>query len=380
MDFLNPQSRNGLGGGLGNSGNGSGNGNANSGIHRSAGFQSKNSGMIGDGTKPKTPQPPNFFADDSFSWGKRFNGDDNNKPNPGQSQSDSDGQGNGHSQPDGAQSQPEKGHSRPDQGPSYSSQFNLNGEDQADINDEKKFFELLSKLPEPRKAVYAILEHLKRARHSALDCEANPNDYAVAISELLKMGVMHQIRWLVHHGLIAKRSNYGKNNQLVNEPLNTVEEDHFVISHLGLGLLVQLPADGSISLPRDENRPATNAPHYDLSNRILRFDGKVVKQFRWAAPNQERILEAFQEAGWPRRIAEPLPDDGLVAPKTRLHDTIKCLNRGRREPIIRFRGDGTGLGVIWEVEKSGDDDKLENEMPCGGQPGGPNETHSKGDA
>jgi hypothetical protein len=33
----------------------------------------------------------------------------------------------------------------------------------------------------------------------------------------------------------------------------------------------------------------------------------VVKEFKLPAPNQETILTAFQEEGWPPRIDDPLP-------------------------------------------------------------------------
>jgi hypothetical protein len=32
-----------------------------------------------------------------------------------------------------------------------------------------------------------------------------------------------------------------------------------------------------------------------------------------------------------------------------LHDTIKCPNRGQVNHLLRFRGDGTGEGVLWET-------------------------------
>ena len=74
-----------------------------------------------------------------------------------------------------------------------------------------------------------------------------------------------------------------------------------------------------------------------------------MKQYRVPAPNQEAVLSAFLEEGWPRRIDDPLPPKGDVAPKTRLHDTIKWLNRNQQERLLRFLGDGTGQGVLWEL-------------------------------
>jgi hypothetical protein len=63
---------------------------------------------------------------------------------------------------------------------------------------------------------------------------------------------------------------------------------------------------------------------------------------------------AFEEDGWPPRIDDPLPQKLNQDPKSRLHDTIKCLNRNHRKRLIRFSGDGTGEGVVWTAV-SGDE-------------------------
>lgn len=91
-------------------------------------------------------------------------------------------------------------------------------------------------------------------------------------------------------------------------------------------------------------------PVWDQSRRELRWVERVVKRFRLPAPNQELILTAFQEEGWPPHIDDPLPQVAAVEPKRRLHDTITALNRHRAEPSVRFLGDGTGLGVLWETD------------------------------
>ena len=65
--------------------------------------------------------------------------------------------------------------------------------------------------------------------------------------------------------------------------------------------------------------------------------------------NQEAILAAFQEDGWPARIDDPLPPVAETDPKRRLSDTIKCLNRKQQNALVRFSGDGTGEGVLWDL-------------------------------
>jgi hypothetical protein len=66
------------------------------------------------------------------------------------------------------------------------------------------------------------------------------------------------------------------------------------------------------------------------------------------AANQERVLAAFEEEGWPVHIDDPLPPSPDQDSKRRLHDTINSLNRNQKCPLIRFVGDGTGQGVRWE--------------------------------
>jgi len=90
-------------------------------------------------------------------------------------------------------------------------------------------------------------------------------------------------------------------------------------------------------------------PHYDKDRRELRLGEEVVKQFKQRAPNQEAVLLALQEDGWPPRIDDPQPPkDGLDA-KRRLHDTINNLNRHQKTARIHFYADGRGEGVLWEL-------------------------------
>ena len=52
-------------------------------------------------------------------------------------------------------------------------------------------------------------------------------------------------------------------------------------------------------------------------------------------------------------VADPLPV--IASPhqaKVRLHDTIKCLNARQKSRLIRFRGDGCGVGVLGSLWRS----------------------------
>ena len=90
-------------------------------------------------------------------------------------------------------------------------------------------------------------------------------------------------------------------------------------------------------------------PTWDCDRQELRLGHQVVKEFKLHSPNQVTILTAFEEEGWPPRVDDPLPPRAEIDVKQRLHDTIKSLNRSQKIQLIRFRGDGTGQGVRWEL-------------------------------
>jgi hypothetical protein len=89
-------------------------------------------------------------------------------------------------------------------------------------------------------------------------------------------------------------------------------------------------------------------PRWDGARRELHFRGVVVKRFRQPADCQEVILAAFEEEHWPPRIDNPLPPRREQDARQRLHDTLIRLNRNQCQPLLRFRGDGTGEGLFWE--------------------------------
>jgi hypothetical protein len=91
------------------------------------------------------------------------------------------------------------------------------------------------------------------------------------------------------------------------------------------------------------------SPRWDPATRVLWVDEVIVKSYRVPSPNQETVLSVFQEEGWPSRIDDPLPPVPEGCAKDRLRDTIRRLNASQKNQLIRFHGDGTGEGVLWEV-------------------------------
>lgn len=88
--------------------------------------------------------------------------------------------------------------------------------------------------------------------------------------------------------------------------------------------------------------PADARPCWERRNRVLTFAGLVVKRFRHPSRNQELLLDAFEQLGWPERMDDPLPPRPESVPSSRLHDTVKQLNRYQQTPLLRFGMDGPG--------------------------------------
>ena len=116
------------------------------------------------------------------------------------------------------------------------------------------------------------------------------------------------------------------------------------------GALNSIAGSDSVTLEiLSEETPVQQTPTWDADRHEFRLGKALVKQFKWPAANQEVILAAFHEEDWTARIDDPLSPQPEQDSKRRLHDTIKCLNRKQVNNLIRFRGDGTGEGVIWEL-------------------------------
>lgn len=122
----------------------------------------------------------------------------------------------------------------------------------------------------------------------------------------------------------------------------------FVLSDSGVAEARRMISHIQATEQRQTHPHQSMTPHWDSNIRELHMCGHVVKRFKWQAVNQETVLSAFQEDGWPAVIDDPLPPKPEQDPRRRLHDTIKALNRNQLKPTIRFRGNGTGEGIRWE--------------------------------
>lgn len=194
-------------------------------------------------------------------------------------------------------------------------------------------------------------------------------DFAIRIDELQTAGLLsNDFRWLICKGFIEHACEIAPASDDVRSfrrgpRLRFGRTSCFVLTIAGVGFVTSMLQHAR----RDQRRrqrpmqrgPQGNGqgkrnsrrvplmPEWDRDRQELRLGDVVIKQFKVPAVNQERILAAFEEEGWPVRVDDPLPPVMDQDPKARLHDTIVSLNRNQKHPLIRFYGDGTGQGVRW---------------------------------
>jgi hypothetical protein len=199
--------------------------------------------------------------------------------------------------------------------------------------------------------------------------------FAIELEEFQNAGIMkNELRWLLASGLALHAKE-------VFDPNGNCRKFSRLAKHsLPLGTCLVLSDNGVAELMKcisSEQQPSFNgkavsllshvltvgqsseqgnvnrhiSPQWDEVRKELRLGGLIVKQFRSPAPNQETILGSFQEELWPARIDDPLPPAAEQDSRRRLSDSIKYLNRSQLNVLIRFRGDGTGKGVLWELRE-----------------------------
>ena len=100
------------------------------------------------------------------------------------------------------------------------------------------------------------------------------------------------------------------------------------------------------NVPSDAVAPAK--PRWDAATGELWWLGAVVRSFRDDAVNQRAVLAAFEKAGGPRRIPDPLPAKGRRNAKKRRWQTVQSLKRGMPPETVRFSADGIG-GFRWDA-------------------------------
>lgn len=209
-----------------------------------------------------------------------------------------------------------------------------------------------------------FLNALLEAEEYAADLKCSTWEFAIDIVDAKAMGIhMNDLRWMIRKGWIFHTESDTPAHHHPKSPSRLAfnEESRFTIGKHRIEML-NASLDSLSLNDGDEAKPfstplsaahgtqaSSRTPSWDGSRHELRVVGRIVKRYRWPATNQETVLTAFEEEGWPPRIDDPLRPVNSVSPKRRLSDTIKCLNRNQCEKLVRFRGDGTGEGVLWDV-------------------------------
>jgi len=193
-------------------------------------------------------------------------------------------------------------------------------------------------------------------------------DFAVEIRSLHASGLTRSdLRWLVCKGYVSHRVELRRPDEDEREfreagELKFHKRSCFVLTPAGATF-----ADEQDARSASDGRPVRSPGHaqdgdghsnglvpvWDPASHALRVGGQLVKQFKLPSPNQETILTAFQEEGWPEQIDDPLPPKPDLDSRDRLHNTIKALNRNQKRRLLQIKGDGTGQGVMWEVIQVG---------------------------
>ncbi len=135
--------------------------------------------------------------------------------------------------------------------------------------------------------------------------------------------------------------------------LAILENTCAVLSNEGLSWARQLTATSARGrvdqrVPLDTIHLATS-PTWDGRRLQLLVGNSLVRQFKRQAFSQIAILEAFARLDWPPHLHDPLPKQCGNSAKRRLHETITNLNRGQSPLRVKFRGDGSGRGICWQI-------------------------------
>ncbi len=226
------------------------------------------------------------------------------------------------------------------------------------------------------------LAMLRHAYTCAQDAGADLWDFALEIDTLYSAGLtISSLRWLVakqfaRHG--QESSVYGGPHRsfrpgagyffepttcVVLTPGGAAFADHFLntfaaspqltrpigTAFLASGKIAELENEPPAPHNLNGSTEAACKPCWNSIRRELSLGDMVIKRFRVPAQNQQLILSAFEEEAWPEHIDDPLPGGGDIDPHTRLHDAIHRLNGRQTNRLLRFRGNGNGTGVSWDL-------------------------------
>ncbi|MEI8376344.1 MAG: hypothetical protein WCJ35_26295 [Planctomycetota bacterium] len=204
---------------------------------------------------------------------------------------------------------------------------------------------------------------LANAHAYARNTEVDAWEFSIEIERLLARGLeTSDLRWLVRMGYLQHAREITQaddtERRFQSSPNNAfTKETCFVLTNSGLSIasgedarpvVLQMVVASSPTLTRSDF-----TPRWDRVRRTLFVGNHVVKRFKLPSPNQEAVLNAFEEEAWGHRVFDPLRPQEEHVTKHRLRWTINRLNRNQEQPLIRFFTDGSGEAVCWELAESG---------------------------
>jgi hypothetical protein len=187
----------------------------------------------------------------------------------------------------------------------------------------------------------------------------------VEISQLRALGLSNtELRCLLCWGYLehAQERTTAGASQRIFQPLSSLvlpKRTCFVLKAKGREAASEFGVKKAVGVIPSTGEPTAvhgshpQVPRWDSGPRQLWWQDRLIKAFRRPAVNQELVLAALEEEGWPISIDDPLPQTFAIDPKVRLHDTIKALNRHHLYPVIHFGGDGRGHGILWSFVERG---------------------------
>ena len=104
-------------------------------------------------------------------------------------------------------------------------------------------------------------------------------------------------------------------------------------------------------LDLESHRGFLEKPRWDREARELTWGGMLVREVKRPhhAKNIVAILDAFERAGWPPRIDDPLRRHSSDERRRR---DVESLNKRLLRPAMRFACDGTGTGFLWRANRA----------------------------
>jgi hypothetical protein len=197
------------------------------------------------------------------------------------------------------------------------------------------------------------------ARREAEKKGLPPRHHPVSLESFRTQGIEDVfLAWLLYQGHVEHlrlpaRRRGGRTSPYPVASTVLDAESAFVLTPEGAAFASSLPARPRRAIedafPTDWERVRLGGlvPRYEAGERVFRWGKHILKRFRQPASNQEIVLMAAEELGWPKWFDDPLPVAPRLNSKVRLHETIKALNRNQCPHLIHFKGDGTGTRVGW---------------------------------